>query len=293
MTPMNTRIKSYLTSVLIALLLWPVLSCSEDDVNKPIKENPTSDDPLDIYIQENFTDKYGVAVRYTYVDRYVEAGKRVTPPERDLVIPMLDFLTEYWIEPFINVPNGRKFFEDFVPAEMVFIGSFIYNPDGTVTLGTADAGARITLTEVNNIDPSDQQWVFRQLGTIYHEFAHIVHQNFNLPPNWQTISPEGYTSSGSWYTLSNAEALERGFVSPYATSSFNEDFAETVAFLLFHPDFYDIYINDEPGCTTSDCDRRNEGRAKLRQKYNAVLAHYKQHTKVDLLEVRELIQEKF
>ncbi len=93
------------------------------------------------------------------------------------------------------------------------IGSPIYNNDGTITLGTADAGARITLTVVNDIDENDHEWVFQQLHTIYHEFAHIVHQNFNLPPNWEQISPQGYTSAGSWYNLSNEEALERGFVS--------------------------------------------------------------------------------
>jgi substrate import-associated zinc metallohydrolase lipoprotein len=144
---------------------------------------------------------------------------------------------------------------------------------------------------VNDIDPDNQFWVFRQLGTIYHEFAHIVHQRYNLPPNFQDISPQGYTSAGSWYTLTDEEALQRGFVSPYATSSYNEDFAETVAFLLYDPSFYETYTEDEV-CTTAACAARNEGRAKLRKKYNSVLTHYKQYTGVDLLLVREIIQEK-
>ena len=72
---------------------------------------------------------------------------------------------------------------------------------------TADAGARVTLTEVNDININNQQWVFRQLGTIYHEFAHIVHQRYNLPPGWENISPQGYTGAGSWYNLTDEEAL--------------------------------------------------------------------------------------
>lgn len=267
-------------------------SCAEESVDVPLKSVIPSTDPLDIYIQTNFTDKYGIAVRYAYVDRYVEPNKRVAPVDKTLVRPMLDFLTSFWIQPFEGVTNGSAFFKRYVPAEMVFIGSSIYNADGTVTLGTADAGARITLTEVNLINTSNKAWVFRQLGTIYHEFAHIVHQNFNLPPNWQQISPSGYTSAGSWYNLSNEEALQRGFVSPYATSSFNEDFAETVAFMLYDPDFYTTNINDET-CTTLDCQLRNNGRALLRKKYSAVLAHYKQYTGVDLLAVRALIQAKY
>jgi substrate import-associated zinc metallohydrolase lipoprotein len=205
---------------------------------------------------------------------------------------MLDFLDQLWIQPFLNVENGDRFFRDHVPAEVVLIGSSIFNDDGTVTLGVADAGARITLTEVNDVNVENKAWVLRQLGTIYHEFAHIVHQRYGLPPNFDQISSEGYTSSGSWYNLTDAEALERGFVSPYGTSSFNEDFAEFVAFLLFDENFYETYINDETNCTTEACAARNEGRAKLREKYTSILAHYKQYTGVDLLAVRELVQEK-
>jgi substrate import-associated zinc metallohydrolase lipoprotein len=175
---------------------------------------------------------------------------------------------------------------------VIFIGSPIFNDDGTVTLGVADAGARITLTEVNLIDIDNQDWVLRQLGTIYHEFAHIVHQRYNLPTGFQQISPDGYTSLGSWYNLTEEEALRRGFVSPYATSTFNEDFAETAAFILFDPTFYETYINDEPNCNTVDCTERNEGRSRIRSKYNSVLTHYLQVTGVDLLEVRAIIQER-
>lgn len=267
--------------------------CYPDEaVVSPVKTQPLSDDPLDQYIQENFVEEFGVAVRYKFVDRYVDQNKRVTPPKLEVVEPMLDFLTEFWIEPYLNVPSGSKFFRTHVPAEIILIGSTIYNADGTVTLGTADAGARITLTEVNDIDRQNNDWIIRQLGTIYHEFAHIVHQRYNLPPNWQEISPQGYTSPGSWFNLTDEEALQRGFVSPYGTSSFNEDFAEVVAFLLFDADFYEKYIEDETGCNTVDCSARNEGRAKLRRKYNAILAHYEQNTGVDLLRVRALIQAK-
>ena len=277
----------FITSLLIGF------SCDDEkELNVPQIVHTPSEEALDVYIRTNFTEEYGIAVRYKYVDRYVDQNKRVTPPKLEVVMPMLDFLNEFWIEPFIDVPNGEEFFRSHVPAEVIFIGSTMFNADGTVTLGTADAGARITLTEVNFIDEDDQSWVFRQLGTIYHEFAHIMHQRYNLPSGWQDISPQGYTSLGSWYNLTDEEALQRGFVSPYGTSTFNEDFAELVAFLLYDPDFYETYIIDEANCVTAECVARNEGREKLRKKYNAVLTHYKQNTGVDLLEVRDIIQAK-
>lgn len=278
--------------MLLVLVMIITGACyDDDDVSAPVKTVTPSEVELDQYIQTNFIDEYGVAVRYRYVDRYVDQTKRVSPPSLEVVKPMLDFLTEFWIEPFVQVPNGDAFFRTHVPAEVVFIGSAIFNSDGTIILGLADAGARITLTEVNIINVEDEDWMFRQLGTIYHEFAHIMHQRYNLPPNWQQISPGGYSSSGSWYNLSEEEALQRGFVSPYATSSFNEDFAEIVAFMLFHPDFNKVYLEDET-CTTSACEARNAGRAKLRTKYTSAINHYKQNTGVDLLKVRTIIQDK-
>jgi substrate import-associated zinc metallohydrolase lipoprotein len=287
---MRTKI---IYAVIISFFATAFTGCYKDEsLNTPQKPDAISTDTLDAFIQENFLDPYNIAIRYKYVDRYVDGDKRVVPPSREIVEPMLNFITYFLIESFNDVENGEAFFTRYFPKEVVLIGSPIYNNDGTVTLGTADAGARITLTEVNAYNLDDTQWVQQQLHTIFHEFAHIVHQNFNLPTGWETISAEGYTSSGSWYTLSDEEALERGFTTPYATSSFNEDFAETVAHILFFPEFYDLYITDETNCTDLACEKRNAGRAKIRKKYNAVLNHYKQYVGVDLLKVREIVQAK-
>jgi substrate import-associated zinc metallohydrolase lipoprotein len=284
--------KKFLSLAFFAAILLLNLSCyKNEEIDAPIRPYPTTDDEIELYIQENYVEEYGVAVRFKYVDRYVEPNKRVVPPRRELVVPMLEFLNDLWIDPYKQVDHGEEFFREHVPAEMIFIGSSIFNDDGTVTLGTADAGARITLTEVNDIDVENQAWVFRQLGTIYHEFAHIVHQRYSLPPGWQTISPEGYTSAGSWYNLTDEEALQRGFVSPYSTVNFNEDFAELVAHILFYPDFDETFLNIET-CDDVECTKRNEGRVKLKRKYNAVRSHYLQNTGVDLLELREIIQAK-
>ncbi len=274
------------------LPLLIIIACSgDDDNNAPSQEIEFSTDPLDVYIRENFTDPYGVAVRYRYVDRYVDPNNRVTPPRQELVQPTIDFLTEYWVNPYLEIANGEEYLKNTIPAEIVLIGSLIYASDGLVVLGTADAGARITLTDVNSIDLENQEWLFRQLGTIYHEYAHIMHQLFDLPPGFEEISPQGYTSRGSWFTLNNNEALQRGFVSPYGTSDVNEDFAEVVAFMLYEPNFFDEYIAEE-ACNDEECEERNEGRALLRAKYNAIVDHYQRNVGVDLLQLRARIQER-
>jgi substrate import-associated zinc metallohydrolase lipoprotein len=131
-----------------------------------------------------------------------------------------------------------------------------------------------------------------QLQTVYHEFAHIVHQRYKLPNAFETISPQGYTSAGAWFTLTREQALQRGFVSPYATASPNEDFAETVAHFLYEENFYENYIIQESECTSPACESRNAGRILIQEKLNSITAHYKKVTGVDLEEVREAVQAK-
>jgi substrate import-associated zinc metallohydrolase lipoprotein len=244
---------------------------------------------LDLYIQELYINEYNMAVRYRFVDNYLNAGQFSTPPKIENVRPMLDFIQEFWIDPYFDVPGGEAFFRKNLPTEIVFLGGFLFNPDGTRTLGFAEAGSRITFTEVNRIDLNNPEWVKLQLNVLFHEFAHIVDQNNDLPPGFENISPEGLTSAGSWFVLTDQEALERGFVSPYSTSAVGEDFAEVLAFYLFDKDFFENFITLED-CTTADCLRRNEGRAKLSEKINSIRDHYENVTGVSLDALREAVQ---
>lgn len=277
--------------MVIGMILILSACYSDESLNVPVN-NPdiNLETDLDIYIEENFTKEFGMAIRYRFVDRFVQPFERVTPPALEVVRPMLDFIEFFWIEPYLAVENGEEFFRTHVPAEIVFLGGLIFNDDGTVTLGTADAGAQITFTNVNAVNPNDEGWVDLQLQTVYHEFAHTVHQRYKLPQAFETISPEGYTSPGSWFNLTDEEALQRGFVSPYATSSPNEDFAETVAFYLFDKDFETFYLTDEPNCDDADCARRNDGRERIRQKLSSIEGHYIKFTGVNLAEVRAEVQ---
>lgn len=279
----------YINIILLSLVL---MGCyPTEDLNVPVRDNDANlNSQLDRYIQENFTEEYNMAIRYRYVDNYVEPTQRATPPQIEVVRPMLDFLENFWIDSYLSTPNGEEFFREHVPPEIILIGGPILQ-NGLILLGTADAGAQITLTDVNSIDPENENWRDLQLGTIYHEFAHIIHQRYKLPTAFETISPRGYTSAGSWFILNNQDAISRGFVSPYGTSSPNEDFAEFVAFYLFRQDFHSTFIEMET-CTTDECLERNEGRLMLQQKLSAISEHYLKVTGIDLADLREVVQSK-
>lgn len=277
--------------VLFGIVLLLVTSCFEEDKldveEKKVEEPKTA---LDQYIDTHFVDEYGIAIRYKFVDNFVDPGQRVAPPKLEVVRPMLDLVDEYWIDVYTDVTGGEAYFRRYVPGELVFLGGLIYNGDGTVTLGTADAGARITFTDVNSLDFDDDEWLLRQLHTVYHEFAHIVHQNNKLPVAFEEIAASGYSSAGSWFNLTDEDALMRGFVSPYATSSPNEDFAETISFYMAEADFFDTYINLEDNCITAECESRNEGRLLILEKLNSIKEHYLKSTGVDLDDLRASAQ---
>jgi substrate import-associated zinc metallohydrolase lipoprotein len=286
----HIKTKSFQFFSLIFLLVSVVSCLEEEKIDVPITNVDVPNTELDIYIDTHFVQEYDMAIRYRFKDQYIDPGQRVAPPALEVVRPMLDFIEEFWIAPFLEVDGGDTFFRSHVPAELIFLGGLIFNSDGTVTLGTADAGARITFTNVNAIDVNDEDWVFLQLQTVYHEFAHIVHQKYSLPAAYETITPSGYTSAGSWFNLTNEEALIRGFVSPYSTSNPNEDFAEVVAFYLFEKDFFVKFIDQEEDCTTANCENRNAGRLSINQKLSAIKSHYKKVTGVDLDDVRVAVQ---
>ncbi|MGL1886826.1 MAG: putative zinc-binding metallopeptidase [Reichenbachiella sp.] len=277
----------------LAILIMVVVNISclaPEELNVAQKEDDELTLELDQYIDVAFVEEYNIAVRYKFVDNYVDPGQNVAPPKLEVVRPMLDFIQEFWIDPYLEIPNGEAFFRRYVPAELILLGGLIYNNNGTVTLGTADAGARITYTNVNGIDIEDEDWVALQLQVTYHEFAHIVHQEFKLPSGFETITPSGYSSAGSWFNVTEEEAIQRGFVSPYATSSPNEDFAETVAFYVFDEEFFENYINLEEDCITADCELNNFGKGKVTEKVNAIKDHYQKVTGVNLDDLRTALQ---
>ena len=278
----------------LLFIIFLLTGCYPDEsLNVPVKQTDVQlETDLDKFIETNFREKYGMAIRYRFVDRYISPTQRVAPPRLKVVQPMLDFIQKFWVDPFLEVQNGEAYFRAYVPSEVVLLGGFIYNDDGTVVLGTADAGAQITFTYVNAIDPADKEWGALQLQTVYHEFAHIVHQRNKLPADFEKISPAGYTSPGFWVSLSDEDALIRGFVSPYGTSSPNEDFAETVAFFLYNPNFESEFMTDEPNCLTPECEARNAGRELVREKLTAIREHYVKVVGVDLQAVRNAIQAK-
>jgi substrate import-associated zinc metallohydrolase lipoprotein len=295
----------------ILLLMCCLVSCSTNDDVSYVPDKATySDDEIDVFFQQNFQDKYGCAVRWKWVDKYVDINYVVAPAFRKVLIPTGQMLQRFWIEPFILESKASgEFIRKNFPPEIVCVGSELRNADGTRTLGYADAGVRITLTELNYYDLSNRDWIIQQLHTIHHEFSHIVHQTYKMPTGFNEISEKNYTGE-AWndmYTqaemqlmnagLSNPNrqqvdsvaqnmAIKRGMLTPYGTASEFEDFAEIVSiYLLTEPAVFNAtYLAEDP-----NREFLNEGKAMIEKKVDMVKEYYMSHFSIDLSHLRSII----
>ena len=111
-------------------------------------------------------------------------------------------------------------------------------------LGTAEGGLKVMLYGVNELDidnprintsnpyeshqvkPIDMNYWF--FHTMHHEFCHILTQLKNYPTDFQEVSAGKY-HTGDWINVDDADAPLEGFVTGYASSEYNEDFAEIYA----------------------------------------------------------------
>jgi substrate import-associated zinc metallohydrolase lipoprotein len=170
-----------------------------------------------------------------------------------------------------NEVIGVGFLREHSPKKILMIGSRAYNSNNTYTLGSAESGMKITIYEVNNLNPASVSLTQIQdyMRTIIHEFSHILHQKKNFDPEFERISSADYVED-SWSANVNTETLanQLGFISRYARKNKNEDFVELISrYVVYGEDFFD----DAKARAGAD------GAAKIDQKFE-IVTNYLQNT---------------
>lgn len=308
--------KKNLISLSIALAAIMLNGCSK-------KENLTANivglggdtwakGPIDDWISTNYTTPYNIEVKYKW-DRSElgEINKNVVPVLEQLVVPVMDAIKKTWIDPYVAV-KGADFIKKYAQKQFYLAGSPSYNSNGTITLGTAEAGRKIVLLDLNTFDPDDKAAVKQILHTMHHEFAHILHQNVAFSTDYQRITPGDYTAT--WFNifrgaysanptldkiLYEADFWGKGFITPYSRSNKDDDFVEMIATLLEGGQanfdniinnlfLYDgIYIKrNGKGVYEQNTDARN----KLLRKKTIVTAYLKDNWGIDLTDLQAKTQ---
>lgn len=218
--------------ILYFFLFIALFSCKEDAITDSGIEIPAeSQTELDQWIDATFRVPYNVRVDYRWNNTVSDPGHITVPPREELVQPFLKAVLKIWLTPYIRVAEtGEDFMKDYICRELVLVGSGSYNEGGSVTLGLAANGYRITLYTVNQFDLANgtvsRAALKRFFQTMHHEFGHVLNQRKPYDTKFQQITGN---YSADWTSLSDAQSRELGFITAYARSADMEDFVEVLS----------------------------------------------------------------
>lgn len=258
-----------------------VVACSSSDEISPGSNLDTTRvqlNELDAWINDNFTAPYNIDVVYRWSESLVDQSRYLYPPTADSVRPALNVVHKLWIEPYTAV-GGAGFIEKIAPRQIVLVGGRNVNPSGTITLGLAEAGKRITLFEIDLLNKKSKDAVNQFIHTIQHEYVHILNQTKPFDETaYGTISPEGYTAQ--WFNETTANSRAAGFITSYARANEIEDFAEMASTMLnMSREEWDSLIVSIGGT----------GQTRLRQKERIVVDYYKSEFNIDLYVLQDSV----
>ncbi len=286
------KIKIIITVLMMGLI---ITSCKKDDALGSVDNIPGlggdtwKPGVIDKWIVDNLTTPYNIGVKYKWDQGELQDdfNKALVPPKEEKVIPLLDAIKLAWINPYV-AEAGTPFFKKISPKFFILVGSPAFIR-GAIKLGTAEGGRKVTLYDINNFRIkgmpgyvlSDTDNVKQVFATIHHEYAHILDQNIKVPVEFSQSSASAYTSD--WLNVFPEDARNEGFVSPYANSKKEEDWAEMVSLMLVEGKaWFDQYVNGinytgtTPNGTTAEV-----AKARLRQKEASVVSYFKQSWNID------------
>ncbi|MCT4614422.1 MAG: putative zinc-binding metallopeptidase [Marinifilaceae bacterium] len=268
--------------ILSIIILFASCDNSDDDLgNSLIILESQEKSELDKWIYENLTQPYNIEVKYTWDDSELDDSKTLIPPSQEKVKPFLEAVKQIWIDPY-EKHGGASFIKSYIPKQIMLVGSSNFNSDGTVTLGQAESGRKITIFEIDQFDITNINILKKQFHTMHHEFGHILHQTVMYPTEFGKITPGDYTSN--WTNVSAGDAFNKGFISPYSMLNPNEDFVEHIATFLTNSS---AEYNEIIGKISSA-----EGKQILGQKLTYIVNYFSQVWNIDIYKLQEEISEK-
>ena len=228
---MKKLINKYFFSFLLGTLFF--VSCEKEEVLDASALTLGGDKwektEVDKWIYDNLTKPYNIEVKYKWDRSELNMVKTLVPPKENLIVPVMTAMKKVWIEPYEFI-KGVDFVKEIGQKQFVLVGSVEYNSNGTIVLGQAEGGRKITLFEINNFSLTNKPLIRRMLKTMHHEFAHILHQKKMFTPLYAQVTPGGYDAT--WFNYTDSEVLSLGFISAYSRNSVEDDFVEMISIML-------------------------------------------------------------
>ena len=131
-----------------AAMCLGMTSCSEDELNPEsiFESNETMpENDFDRWLKTNYVDEYNIQVKYRFEFNESDKGYNLVPAEYDKAVAIAKLTKYLWLDAYAKV-MGNTFIRTYCPKLIHLVGSPQYNTDGSVSIGVAEGGMKISKT---------------------------------------------------------------------------------------------------------------------------------------------------
>lgn len=276
--------KKYIFSILTAsLFALGFTACSEDDLDSKsvITDSQREENEFDRWIMENYVTPYNIDFKYRMEDIESDMNYYLAPADYNKSIQIAKLMKHLCLEAYDEITGSKDFIRTYYPKMIHLVGSAAYRNNGTMVLGTAEGGLKITMYYINQLQLDPEYLNHYYFKTMHHEFAHILHQTKPYSTDFDMISSTDYVLDSWSSAYDDDTCLEDGFISAYAASEPTEDFVELIS----------IYVTNSSAVWNAKIQAAGAtGGAIIQQKFDIVYKYMKDTWGIDLDELREIIQ---
>ena len=282
---------------LAALALTGLTGCDADiDSVQPSRQvvastTVSSLPRLDRYIQQAFAKKYNVDIAYRYDDKATDRRYLLAPVKEEKALEYLN-LVEYMFVQVYEASTPEGYLQTHTIKYLNLFGSSGYAIDRRMA-GAAPQG----MIWVYNINELNTQYTGTvrsdYISVLFHESAHTLHEERAYPPEFDKLSALEYQKQDAfsywWRTGQNASYA--GFVSDYASTDADEDFAELFAYYILDSDSeWEDRLKGAEGKNRSDA--KYTGREIIEKKVAIMKEYLRSEYAADLDKIRAEAQKR-
>ena len=234
--------KKYIYSIVTVLAVLCVSACMRDKIESEsvIKDSTVEQNDFDRWLEANYLKPYNIDFVYRFALNESDLGFYTVPADYESSIIYAHLVKYLCIDTYDEIA-GVTFTRSYFPKMFFLIGTWEYRNNGSIVLGTAEAGKKIMLAGVNDLPYVFDSFEGAELDdylnqyyikTIHHEFTHILNQTKVFSDSFKQITATTYVADACFDTDNYWRG--RGYISAYAQSEPREDFAEMLSEYVTH-----------------------------------------------------------
>ena len=269
--------------IAMAVAIFAFIACEERPLDKDsqVIDSKTEQNDFDKWLVTNYVNAYNIDFKYRMEMNESQMSYWLVPAEYNKSIVIAKLVRHLCLEAYDEITGSKEFIRTHFPKMIHLIGSAAYKNNGTMVLGEAEGGLKITLYMINDLMLNVDYLNHYYFKTMHHEFAHILHQKKPYSTDFNLISgPDYVTDAWSDTWSGDADAQKNGFISEYASKEANEDFVELIA----------VYVTSTAAKWNTVIKNAGDGAAIINAKFDIVYNYMLNTWGINLDELREVVQ---